>query len=94
VLGKYSLAGLESFAKPSAFNGPYPSRSWSTVQYQTVPSSFPVVKLPHCAGNRIEKVVALFFCSSSTGAAHASVAQKAKNIKSIFVPVPTSYFLW
>lgn len=37
-----------------------------------------------------ESVVALGFYIGSTGAVHASVTQKAKNIKSIFVPVPIS----
>lgn len=61
MLGNYRLVGLKSFAKPTAFNGPHPSGSWSTEPHQTVSCSFSVVKLPRRTGMHIGSVVVLAF---------------------------------
>lgn len=55
-------------------------------------NSFPVVKQPCYLGMLAYQIgCSTGVCSSSTGADHASsVAQKAKIIQSIFVPVATS----
>lgn len=63
------------------------------LEYRTVPDC--VLTLSCCKaatsyrdGYRIS--CRTVFCISSTGVAHASITQKAKNAKRIFVPVLTS----
>lgn len=97
VLGKYSLVGYKSFAKPTAFSGPYPSRSWSSEQYQTVSCSFPVVKLPHHPWMHVESVGTLVFISVVPAQFMLHLLRKQKIPKAFlceFQYQGASYCLW